>query len=216
MKRFGWLILLVSLGLNLGLGWRLMNQLKSQSDEWSGPGGAGSEARSWRQGDARGEGRQGGRLSGKSRREFFRPAPGDSGAWKDVMERRLERITNRLELDPQQVESFRATHLEAASRFRRQRQLVETAENRLFDLASLSPVEPDSIRAAVGDLGRRRALLDSLVTEAMLKELESLNPGQRELYLQILPWSRVGGVESGHHGRRQHPQSEQPPVIPGE
>ena len=132
------------------------------------------------------------------------------------MGRRLERITRRLDLDPQQVESFRATHQEASSRFRDQRLRVETAENRLFELASRSPVEPDSIRTAVGELGHRRSLLDSLVTEAMLKELESLDPGQRELYLRILPWSRPGGLEAGPPGRRQRPKPELAPGTPGE
>ena len=209
MKRIGWLILLISLGLNLGLGWRLMSQLRSQPADWS-------EGRSWRQGPGRGFGGPGGGIPKQQRRNFFRPAPGDSGAWREVMATRLERITQRLDLNQRQVESFRATHLQAASRFRGQRILVEAAEDRLFALASGNPVEPDSIRAAVRDLGRRKARLDSLVTETMLKELDSLNPGQRELYLRILPWSRPGGVESGPPGRRQHHKSEPSPGINGE
>ncbi|MBU8871038.1 MAG: periplasmic heavy metal sensor [Gemmatimonadales bacterium] len=216
MKRFGWLILLVSLGLNLGLGWRLMNQLGSQPAEWCGPWDQGSEGRSWRRGRADGEGGSGRSFSGQRRGDFFRPAPGDSGAWREIMERRLERITRRLDLDPSQVKSFRVTHGEAAARFREQRQLVEEAESYMFGLASRSPVEPDSIRVAVRNLGRRRALLDSLVTEAMLRELDSLNPDQRELYLRILPWSRSGSPEAGLSGRRQYPKSGHPPSGRGE
>ena len=212
MKRIGWLILLISLGLNLGLGLRLMNRMNSDQGEWSDSRGGGvlgkgfrdggPEGRPWRQGRGENSGRPHGGFSGQRRGDFFRPASGDSGAWRVIMEQRLERITQRLNLDPLQVESFRATHLQAGSRFRIQRLEIETAEERLFALASRNPVEPDSIRAAVQDLGRRKAVLDSLVTEAMLKELDSLNPEQRGLYLRILPWSRPGGREAGRPGRR--------------
>ena len=226
MKRIGWLILLISLGLNVGLGYRMLNHRGSQPEDWFGSRGAdfrgeglrdeGAQGRWWRQGKARGEGRSGGRFSGHRRSDFFRPAPGDSGAWREVMEQRLERISRRLDLDPVQMESFRNTHRQAASRFRGQRLRVEKAESRLFELAARSPVEADSIRWSVRDLGRRKAQLDSLVTEAMLQELDSLNPEQRERYLRILPWSRARGGETGHPGRRQHSQANPPPDVPGE
>lgn len=198
MNRFGWLLLFVSLGLNLGLGWRLLNP--SPEAPSAGPGDRWSEHREG-EGQRGGRGRGGGRYG--QRCEFLRPAPGDTSAWRQMMERRLERITSRLDLTPEQVASFRVTHRDAATRFRKQRMEIENAEKKLFDLAARVPVPADSVRVAVRDLGRRRALLDSLVTEAMLRELDSLDPEQRRLYLQILPWSRGGGgpdERSGHHG----------------
>ena len=216
MKRFAWLILLISVGLNLGLGWRLLNRYRAPAAESWGSLDNGSEGCSWRQGRAGRDGRSGGGMIGQRRGNFFRPAPGDSGAWQEIMERRLIRITQRLDLDPEQVESFRVTHREAATRFRLERRRVQEAEDYMFHLASRSPVEPDSIRIAVRDLGRRKALLDSLVTEAMLKELDSLNPGQRELYLRILPWNRSGTAEKGPPGRGQYRKSERPSWAPDE
>ena len=215
MKRFGWLILLISLGLYLGLGWRILNQLGNQRADGGPSYNSDASGRPWGKGRAGEGGRSGMNLSDKRRGDFFRPAPGDSGAWREVMERRLERITRRLDLSPSQVESFRITHREAAIQFRNHRRQVEAAEDYMFSLASRSPVEPDSIRAAVRDLGHRRSLLDSLVTEAMLKELDSLNPGQREMYLRILPWSRSGGVESGRSGYRQYRKSGRQECPPG-
>jgi hypothetical protein len=71
-------------------------------------------------------------------------------------------------------------------------------------------VEPDSIRSAVRELTGRKAVLDSLVTETMLQELDSLNPQQRERYLRILPWSRAGAGGRGPRGEK--PNNNQEPL----
>lgn len=209
MKRIAWLVLLVSLGLNLGLGWRLMGELRNDGADYGE-----AEGRTGRGGRSAGQGR--GHSDGTGKGDSFRPAPGDSGAWRQVMDRRLERVARRLELDPAQVETFQSTHRQAASRFRSQRLQVAEAESRLSELVSSSPVQPDSIRAAVRELGRRKARLDSLVTETMLRELDSLNPDQQQLYLRILPWSQSRGGEQGHRGRGRHRQPEPPDDVQGE
>lgn len=217
MKRFGWLVLLVSLGLNLGLGWRLFSEARSRPGSEVSQRGLGGGDHPLRTGRHGGEGKSGRGLSWERRSDFFRPAPGDSGAWCKIMEHRLERITEKLELDPEQVKSFRATQRDAAARFRDQRRLVEAAEGRLHALAATSAVQPDSIRAAVRELSARKALLDSLVTETMLRELESLSTEQRERYLQILPWSRSGAGGDGRRaGGQPHGKLEPPCALEGE
>ena len=79
MKRFAWLILLISVGLNLGLGWRLLNRYRAPAAESWGSLDNGSEGCSWRQGRAGRDGRSGGGMIGQRRGNLFRPAPGDSG-----------------------------------------------------------------------------------------------------------------------------------------
>lgn len=210
MKRYVWLLLLISLGLNVGLGWRLVSQSRQ----------AETEQRDGRFGDRSGRpggmGRDGGGFGGEGRDGFERPAPGDSVAWGRIMDHRIERMARRLDLEPEQVESFRRAIQENRGKFRSRRARIRRLEERLTDLTLATPVNPDSIRTALHELGQFRSSLDSLVTEAMLAELDSLTPEQRKEYLRLMPWSQSG---KGHGRGRDRGDRLDPPVeppLPGE
>jgi Spy/CpxP family protein refolding chaperone len=184
MKKVWILVLLISLGLNLGLGCRLYKQARQDrqtgAERLSGRGGR--EDRPRRPGGGR---RQDGRLA--------HPAPRDTSAWRQIMENRLAMVARRLELSPTQQESFRSVHRRAFAVLRDQRQLIETARQDLHEKIAAETVDPGEIRQLIQILGRRQAEMDSLITETMLQELASLTPEQRVRYLEILPWERGQG-----------------------
>lgn len=119
------------------------------------------------------------------------------------MDGRLHRIAERLKLTPEQLVIFQATHQENAAGFLEQRRKVNEAKDRLHDLIGEGAVAPDSVRLAIQAVGRRQAVLDSLITESILREMEVLNPEQRSLYLQILPVfkDQASGRRQGRGGR---------------
>lgn len=206
MKRYVWLLLLISLGFNIGLGWRLVRQHQQAEDQWT------QGWRGDRDGHPRWMDREGGRRGEGRRERFQRPAPGDTTAWREVMNHRIARMARKLELTPEQIESFRAAFEESAVRFRSRRARIEQLEKKLRDLSQASPVQPDSIRATIHALSHARTSLDSLVTESMLKELDSLAPEQRGQYLRMLPWSQIG--RGGGPGSKFAGEPE--PPVPGE
>lgn len=191
MKRMIWLLLLLSLGLNLGLGYRLMKSdapeghrfpgrdkgkwMQDRSTRWNGPG-----AKMW---DSR----------------------SDSTHWRQAMSRRLSHIAQRLELTPDQVaalESVQQENLQALFGYRLE---VEEARAQLHDVIAAGTVDGDQVRSAIKEIGLRQARLDSLLTEAILVEMEILDQDQRGRYLQLLPVlrgegpGRAGGRRSGNH-----------------
>jgi Spy/CpxP family protein refolding chaperone len=189
--RFLWLVLLVSLGLNLGLGYRLLNPATVP-----GPGpefpGDGPPERELRQGR---HGREG------------RPDEPDSTRWQRMMAGRLNRMAERLDLSPEQVEAFRATQQYRAEAMTSQRRLVNDARARLSEVIGLPAASPDQVRQAIQEVGRQQAVLDSLITETILLEMETLEPDQRALYLETLPGLGASGPgprsgRGGHHRKR--------------
>lgn len=188
MKRFWIFVLLVSVGLNLGLGWRLIRQRTQLADRTayeSGGWGRGG-GRDGNGSDRRGDGPRDGRGGGHGR---FLDAPEDSAQAARMMERRLERLSRRLGLDPAQKESFLAAHREAAPRLWAHRSRITAKRRKLQELVMRPTVQPDSVWAAMRDMGRCQAELDSLATAGLLRELGSLDPRQREIYLQMMPWA---------------------------
>lgn len=197
MKRFVWLLLLLSLGLNLGLGWRLVSR--------TGSDGLPDRPRFEQDGPRRGRG-PGSEAGGRGFRDGTRPARGDSLAWRSLMDERLERIAARLELDEEQYAAFREAQLSGMRDFERLRLRVEEAKRRLFALSAADDLEPQAIRDAVAEVRLYRTSLDSLVTETMLKEMGTLDPEQRRRYLAIIPWSKLAGGPDrpGGPGGRDH------------
>lgn len=183
MKK-GWvLILLISLGLNLGLGIRLLG-------ERGGPGG-------------RGEIRQ----DRDSRRWKNRWAERDSAARIQMHSRRLDRIGDELKLSPQQRASFGRVHQETGGLLMRQRVLISEKREALRSLVADEGINRESIRAIIAELGQEQAVLDSLVAETMMQELDILEPGQRARYLEMLSFEGRGtGTRRGHGGRSERRQ----------
>lgn len=174
MKK-GWMIvLLVSLGLNLGLGYRLWRVVHAMPEPASARQGA------WGQG-------RGGVHHGRG---GFRSADRDSLWRQGMMERRLRRLAMALDLRPEQVEAMRAIQMDQGETVRREgRRLMEMRRDVARLLEAPEP-DRDQVRGLMHAMGARRAVLDSLVTETIMRELEVLDPPQRETYLRILPLER--------------------------
>lgn len=192
MKRFLWLILLLSLGLNLGLGWRLL----SQSDRTGFP-----ERPHFDPDGPHRDRDPDGRPDAPRFRDGTRPAPGDTTAWRRIMEERLARLAERLELDDEQYAAFRTAQEAGFRDFEKLRQRVQDAQRRLFTLAAAEDLDPQAIRDAVAQVRLFRTSLDSLVTETMLKEMGALDPEQRRRYMDIIPWVKLTGGPDGPGGR---------------
>lgn len=194
MKRLGWLVLLISLGLNLGLGYRLLTAEGDPDRERPR-----FEGRSWHGHGPRPEGRP-----GPDGPPDMAAADRDSSRWLRIMAGRLRRVAERLDLTPGQMDVFRRAHQENAAGLLAQRREVERARARLHAVISGGAAEPDSVRHAIQDVGRQQAVLDSLITETMLEELKVLEPEQRARYLEILPVLRGSGPGRGQDRGGRH------------
>lgn len=193
MKKILVLVVMISLGLNLGLGVRFWKE----SRDISRPG---NNLEFCEPVDQSGPGRQDGSGGGR-----------DGSFWRGVMERRLAHVSDRLGLDPEQAEAFKKTHQEAAVGFLAQREKVQAARRQLMEATLGTDLEVGALRHLIAEVGRQQAKLDSMVTETMLQEMEILDEEQRREYMRILPINRFGNRNSGpgHKaerggGRRRH------------
>jgi Spy/CpxP family protein refolding chaperone len=80
------------------------------------------------------------------------------------------------------------------------RREVERARQDFHDACRSAAADPDSLRRLVKRLTLAQGRLDSLVTESLLRELETLTPEQRDRYLEAMPWSA--------HGRGRFPSPD--------
>lgn len=212
MKRWGWIVLLVSLGLNLGFGIRLVGARREAAAPGSVPpwhDARFGDAERGRSGSDDTTGRAGrfgaGRRTGRAGRGGGRPALTDSAAWADFAQHRFERLADRLELQDAQRNRFAAVHHEGSRQVREQGLHVHEARLRLHDLYRADHLAEDAIRRAVADLAVAQARMDSLVAEVLIAELELLDPDQRACYLDLIPWEQRHGQASGAtrgHDRR--------------
>ena len=178
MKK-GWvLVLLISLGLNLGLGLRLLGDR----------GGPDGRRDSWQNREFRG-----------SRGRW---ADQDSVARKKMFTRRMDHIAGVLDLGPEQREVFRDVHMKTGRMLMRKRVLIAEKRDFLHTLVTSDSIDQEGIRGAIAELGRQQAVLDSLVAETVLQEMEVLEPGQRARYLEMLSFDKGGaGPRHGRGGR---------------
>ncbi len=186
MKKILILVLLLSVGLNIGFGLRFL-----RDDEGNNRGKPGWGAR-------------GGLDSGRHGGPGHRGGDRDGTFWRGVMERRLDQVADQLGLADEQAESFKMAHKAAAEKFLAQRILVKEARGRLMAAVSQEDYDTAALRPLIADVGRQQAKLDSMVTETMLQEMEILNEDQRRLYLNILPLNRFGGRSSGQGHQPRH------------
>lgn len=178
MKKIWVLVLLISLGLNLGFGLRMLND-RSRSGE---------DRHSRRGGDAH-------RFQG-------RWADRDSIARGKMFDRRLEHIAATLDLSPQQRDEFTEVHTRTGRMLMRRRGLISEKRDLLHNLMTGDEIDQEGIRQAIAELGREQAVLDSLVAETMLQEMEVLDPEQRVRYLELLSFEKGGrGRMQGRGGR---------------
>ena len=183
MKRIWVLVLLISLGLNVGLGLRLMK------------------------GDSRGRQRPHTRTWSESHRFEGRWAHRDSAARRKMFSRRLERMSDTLGLDADQQEAFAKIHAETGHLLMTRRGIIAEKRTLLHDLVAREDVDRDQFRAAIAELGQQQAVLDSLVAETVLQEMAVLEPAQRGRYLELLPLERgERGGPGGRGGRRPRDQ----------
>jgi Spy/CpxP family protein refolding chaperone len=178
MKKIWVLVLLISLGLNLGFGLRMLNDRSR-----SGEGGHF-------------------RRSEQSHGFHGRWADRDSVARGKMFARRLEHIADSMDLSPEQRDEFAKVHAQTGRMLMRRRGLISEKRDRLHTLMTSDEIDQDGIRQAIAELGQEQAVLDSLVAETMLQEMAVLAPEQRVLYLELLSFEKGGrGRMQGRGGR---------------
>jgi hypothetical protein len=186
VKRWLILLLLVSLGLNAGLFYRLSSGSRSSEP---GPGGA-RGSRSARGGADLGA------------------VMGDSASWNRQVDHRLRDLVRRLDLQPPAAENFAHVHRAHARQIWRAGGELRDRRLALRDAMLAPDRDPPRIRLAVVRLTEAQARFDSLVAEAMLAELAALPRERQDQYLELVPWQRWGG--GGGHGPRQHRRHRAP------
>ena len=175
MKKIWVLVLLVSLGLNVGLGLRLLRGRDYPPDQRP-------------------------LVSSREGRGSRRPwADQDSLAREKMFSRRLEHIADRLDLRPGQREVFLEVHRNSGRLLMEQKVLIDAERDQLFALVGAADADPERITRGIHELARQQSVRDSLVAETMLQEMEVLDPDQRAKYLLMM--SREGGRPGGRRGR---------------
>lgn len=175
MKKLWVLILLVSLGLNLGLGLRFLQNKEycPQVPEVM----------------SRGKG------SGKG----WEPSHSDTTAWRKLAGRRLNRLASHLNLTPEQKEIFAKSRADVGKRMMIRRSEMQIARTELLGLVADESTPQETLRRSFRDLAARQGEIDSVITEVLLLELEVLDQDQRIKYLDMLPMNQRG--HPGMHGR---------------
>ncbi len=177
MKKTWMLVLLISLGLNLGMGFRLWRDRAPQVPEVTTLAPAG---------DADG----------------MRPGPPDSLWVKTMITRRMRHMTAALSLRPDQVEAMQKIQQQRGDWIRNRGRRMDGLRARIRSLLSKPTADPAQVRALIHEMGSKQTQLDSLVTETIMGELAILDPDQREMYLRMLPFERQRFGESGRKSRR--------------
>jgi Spy/CpxP family protein refolding chaperone len=177
--RRGWLlVLLLSLGVNVGLGIATL-QRNRQASALTPAVAVGAD------------------------QPGISTAPDDTAAAAAQADRRLRQLVDRLHLDAQQGRKFSRIHHEAISRIRERQQEVRQARWQLHRLYLAGGASPDSVRQSVALLTAAQGRLDSLVAETLLQEMALLAPEQRGEYLRMMPWQqRPRGLRQGGGSRR--------------
>ncbi len=183
MSRLARLILLVSLGLNVGLGWNAVRSLREE------PRRPLAMNRAWRN----------------------RPAPDDTAAWRRMMHHRVDRLSSVLDLEPAQAAQLEQLQTVNAPAVRAQRERIDAARQALRAQSKAATFDPAAIRAALANVRHAQADLDSLTQEFLLQEFDVMTPAQRMRYVELLPlepWraDHPGpGGDDGPDGRRGGP-----------
>jgi len=184
MKRIWIIVLLLSLGLNVGLGLNLLRRT-AVAPALTGPHGV---------------------HAGPYGPEF----PGGLAHSEQFLRRRLDRMDGRLGLNESQRDVLWTLHREVGAEvFDRREDLLET-RHRLHEAYAREEVDLDEIHRLTRQLSALQADLDSLVVDIMLREREVLTPPQRRQYRNLFPLGRdhqqhrrPGRHDGPRHGRNQ-------------
>ena len=185
MSRVVRVLLLVSLGLNVGLGWTALRALRD------GPPRAPLTEHAWR----------------------GRPAADDTAAWRRMMHHRVERLSSLLDLSPEQAARLQQRQATNGPLVRARQERIEAARRQVRTAAGVDSFDPAAVRAALIGLRRAQADLDSLTQEFLLQEFTVMDGSQRERYLELLPLDPWRGSGPGGHrtgpgrtDKRRHPK----------
>jgi len=175
MKRLLWLVLLLSLGLNVGLGMRVLR------------GDDAAERTEWRDGPRRdgpdGPGRRGGRGGPDG------PGGPEGPGGRDRRGPGLERFRD-LDLSQDQRDALQALWNSNWTVMNENRERLDAIREAMRELFAQPELDRGRVTEARRHHGRLQAELDSLVTEQLLREMEILTPEQRRDYLESMPWRK--------------------------
>jgi Spy/CpxP family protein refolding chaperone len=139
--------------------------------------------------------------------------------WDDpvkLMHHRMQHLGDHLDLEEHQHDQMVNILEEMLPQILTQQDEVVRARVALRDECLSQQSDPARVREVVGRMNAAQAKLDSLVTETMLCEGEVLTPEQRSRYFLAMPWHRWG--ERGHgagQGRSRHGGQGPGPQGPG-
>lgn len=125
------------------------------------------------------------------------PPPPPEAEMDSLVQQRLHRITARLDLSPEQDARFRAARQAALPEILARRSEVRRLRTALHDAYGAQQVERNQVQALVARLALAQGRLDSTVAAAFLDELAVLTPAQREIYLGLMPWGHGPGHGRG-------------------
>ncbi len=125
-----------------------------------------------------------------------------------MLARHVERMTEDLGLDDQQLAALREAHGTLFPSILETHAHVESLGDDAARAFAEEVNDPDAFRARVGALQGSRARLDSLLTEVFLAEVAILDASQRDRYIRGNPWSRR--LEGPPRGDRR-PRGDRPP-----
>jgi len=112
----------------------------------------------------------------------------------------MDRFREKLDLTPEQAATFQANQERAVLLLAGKRREIKGIRMRIRDFMTEETIDREAIRTAHSELGLKQAEFDSLVTETVLRDLEILDPDQRERYLRVHPYGSAGhsGSKFGH------------------
>lgn len=108
------------------------------------------------------------------------------------LHRRLNQLTHRLRLDGAQRGRMEIILRETMPAIIRNNDAIRDLHREMEGRYREASPDPAAIRRIVGEVAHVRAELDSLVSEAMLREMSILSAHQRHLYLQQFPLQGEG------------------------
>jgi Spy/CpxP family protein refolding chaperone len=193
VKRAWFLLLAISVGLNAAMLWHHLGERRAarpaESSEQVPDRGSRRGPRGFEPG-ARGP-----RGPGQA------PGRGDSGSfsYEQMVTRRIEHMTRRLDLSDAQVVQLRSIATASFAGMDSLRAATRVERGRIRDLLSASEVDAAAVRAASARLSGLDAEMEARITENMIREAGILEAGQRAGYLELM---RFGGPP----GRRGPPR----------
>ena len=176
MKRAWFLLLALSLGLNVGL---LYVTLSPRS--LAGPAGDEIAAPALQVPAAPPPG------------EGHLCSPADPLSCDKLLRRRLHRMAGMLHLEAGQRDEMHGILGEMLPRIMAERERVQRMRARIHEEYMKPAIDPGLVRTFVADLNAAQARLDSLTAETILRESEVLSVEQRSGYFGSMAWEGCRG-----------------------